>query len=219
MSFAQPAPSTSNDIKIVDFVGHLILFYPREHRMGVQTSNGPADPIVADVVILTHPDGPKAEADILIFQKVLISSLKSSIGGDPVLARLARGTAKPGKSAPYVLQPYDQNDAAYATQYLDSVGGNPFPAFQAAAQAAPAPVAVPAPQPVPVAAPAAVPAAPAAASAPMPQAPGVPAAPPQWAAPQAAAPVPAAPVGAGTAEAQAAAQALGMQVPPPAPGQ
>lgn len=210
MSFAQPAPSTSSDTKIVDFVGHLILFYPREHRMGVQTSNGPADPIVADIVILTHPDGPKAEADILIFQKVLISSLKSSIGGDPVLARLARGTAKPGKSAPYVLQPYDQNDAAYATQYLDSVGGNPFPAFQAAAQAAPAPVAVPAPQPVPVAAPAAVPApqpvpvaAPAVASAPMPQAP---------AAPQA---VPAA----GTAEAQAAAQALGMQVPPPAPGQ
>ncbi|MEV4837769.1 hypothetical protein AB0K05_24825 [Nonomuraea sp. NPDC049486] len=222
MSFSQPAPSS--DVKIADYVGHLILFYPRSIRAGVLTSNGVADPIVADVVILTHPEGPKAEANVLIFQKVLIGSLKNSIGQDPVLGRLARGVAKPGQSAPYVLNEYDQNDAAYATQYLNSVGGNPFPSFQPAAApvAAPAPQAAPAPVPVavPTAAPAAapvaplpqaVPAAPAVAPAPMPQAPGVPAA-------QAPVPV-AAPVGAGSAEAQAAAAALGMQVPPPAPGQ
>ncbi|MGA5764496.1 hypothetical protein [Nonomuraea bangladeshensis] len=204
--FAQPAPSS--DVKIADYVGHLILFYPRSIRAGVITSNGVADPIVADVVILTHPDGPKAEANVLIFQKVLIGSLKNSIGQDPVLGRLARGVAKPGQSAPYVLNEYDQNDAAYATQYLNSVGGNPFPSFQPAAQApapAAAPVAAPAPVPVPATpaaplpqVPQAVPAAPAVASAPLPQT--VPAVPPNG------------------AELAAAMQALGMQqMPPQAP--
>ncbi|MGW6498564.1 hypothetical protein [Nonomuraea angiospora] len=235
MSFSQPAPANASDIKIADYVGHLILFYPRELKDGISTSNGVTDAIVADVVILTHPEGPKAERDVLIFQKVLKGSLKGKIGADPVLARLAKGVAKPGQSAPYVLNEYDQNDAAYATQYLNSVGGNPFPSFQAAPapapaplpQAAPVPVAVPVAQaPVaPVAAPMApvpqmVPQVPVAApvAAPMPQAPGVPAAPPQWAAPAPqAAPVPVQAPVANSAEATAAMQALGMQVPPPAP--
>ncbi|MET7333294.1 hypothetical protein [Nonomuraea sp. NPDC005650] len=231
MSFSQPAPAS--DVKIADYVGHLLLFYPRSIRSGVVTTNGIADPLVTDVVILTHPEGPKAEANVLVFQKVLIGSLKGSIGQDPVLGRLARGVAKPGQSAPYVLNEFDQNDAAYATQYLNSVGGNPFPSFQPAAAPAPQPVptavpvaqapvpaAVPVAAPIPVAAPA--PVAPAVASAPLPQAPGVPAAPPAWAAPQA--PVPAAaPVAQvpqavpNQAEAMAAMAALGMTQMPPAP--
>lgn len=124
MSFAQPAPSS--DIKIADYVGHLILFYPREQRTGVLTSNGPADPIVADIVILTHPDGPKAESNVLIFQKVLIGSLKNSIGGDPVLARLARGTAKPGQSAPWILGDPTEQDKQAARQYIARTQQAPF---------------------------------------------------------------------------------------------
>lgn len=229
MSFAQPTPAS--DVKIADYVAHLILFYPRSIRTGIVTTNGIADAIVADVVILTHPEGPKAESNVLIFQKMLQSTLKGSIGADPVLGRLTRGTAKPGQSAPYILAPYDQADGTFATQYLTSVSGNPFPSFQPPAAApAPVPQAV-APVPVPVAAaPAPVPVAVAPAPVPqavapvapvaLPQAPGVPAAPPQWAAPQAAAPVAVAPMPVATidpANAAAAMQALGMQVPPIAP--
>ncbi|MBG0830534.1 hypothetical protein HS041_22490 [Planomonospora sp. ID67723] len=203
--FAQPS-APGSDFKVSDYVGHLFLIYPRELRQGIVTSNGPADAISADLVLLTDPNGPRAETGVLIFQKMLIGSLKGKIGADPVLGRLARGVAKPGQTAPYVLNPFDDNDAAYATQYLNSVGGNPFP------QAAPFTAPAPAPQAAPV--------APLPQAAPVPQqaaaaypAPAYPAPAP---APQAA-PVPV-PVGAGTAEAQAAAAALGMQLPPAAPG-
>ncbi|MGW4469685.1 hypothetical protein ACWENQ_08430 [Nonomuraea sp. NPDC004354] len=210
MSFAQPA-APSSDFKIADYVGHLFLIYPREQRHGVITSNGPADPIVADVVLLTDPAGPRAETNVLIFQKVLIGSLKNSIGRDPVLGRLGRGIAKPGQTAPYVLDQFNDADAAYATQYLNGVGGNPFPAFTPAAPApALAPAAVPVPVPAAVPAPAPVPVA----QAPVAAAPVAPVAVPV----PAAAPVPAAPqVAANQAEALAAMQALGMQAPPPAP--
>ncbi|TYB50252.1 hypothetical protein FXF51_56855 [Nonomuraea sp. PA05] len=209
-------PSAASDFKAADHVGHLLLIYVRELRQGIVTTYGASDAISCDVVVLTNQRGPRCETGVLFFQKPLIGSLRNSIGKDPVLARLAQGTAKPGQSAPYILNPYSEQDAAYATQWLQSVGGNPFqtaPALQqpATPQAPQAPVA-PLPQ--------AVPAAPAVASAPLPQAPGVPAAPPQWAAPAQAptpAPVPQQPPNA--AEAQAAMAALGMTQMPPAPAQ
>lgn len=158
MSFAQPAAPTS-DVKVADYVGHLLLIYPRELRTGIVTVNGAADAINADVVFLTDPSGPRAESGVLIFQKMLIGSLKGSIGGDAVLGRLSRGTARPGQSAPYILDQFADADAAYATSYLQSVGGDPFPQARAFTAPAPAPAPVPvqqapvAPLPVPVAAP------------------------------------------------------------------
>ncbi|MFF4412137.1 hypothetical protein ACFYY8_06360 [Streptosporangium sp. NPDC001559] len=205
--FAQPA-APSSDFKISDYPGHLLLIYPRELRSGIVTVNGAADAISADLVLLTDPSGPRTESGVLIFQKVLIGSLKSSIGKDPVLGRLGRGVAKPGQTAPYILEQYTDADATYATQYLQSVGGNPFPqaaAFQAPAAPAPAPVHAPLPQPV---APVAAVPAPVAAPAPAPVAAPIPAGPPVTL-----------PTGQTVSAEQAAAmQALGMTtLPTPAP--
>jgi hypothetical protein len=178
-------------------------------------------------VVLTHPEGPKAEENVLLFQKPLIGSLSANIGKDPVLARLGQGTAKPGQSAPYILQPFNEQDAAYAAQYLQSVGGNPFGTTNFGAAAQP-----PAPQaqhvPLPQAAPAPVAAAPVA---PAPVAPAAaypqPAAAPQAVPAAVPAPVPAAVPAGGTVtlpngqqvtpEVAAAMAQLGMAVPPAPP--
>ncbi|MBF8187364.1 hypothetical protein ITP53_16810, partial [Nonomuraea sp. K274] len=179
-------PTAGSDFKAKNHVGHLLLIYVRELRTGIVTKYGPSDAISCDVVVLTDQAGPRLEPGVLFFQKPLINSLRGSISADPVLARLGQGVAKPDMDPPYILNPYDQADAAFATQWLHSVGGNPFRTAPALQQpAAPAPVA-----PLPQAAPAApfpVPAGvgagvPAPVAAPMAQAPGVPAAPPQWAA-------------------------------------
>lgn len=209
MSFAQPAAPTS-DVKIADYVGHLLLIYPRDLRTGIVTVNGAADAINADVVILTDQSGPRAETGVLIFQKMLIGTLKGSIGADPVLGRLARGTARPGQSAPYVLNPFEAADGAYATSYLQSVGGNPFPNAAAFTAPAPAPAPAPVPQAAPIAPlPAAVPApAPVAAPVPVPVAAAVPAQAPAVQLPNGQQV---------TAEAAQAMAALGIPVPPAAP--
>lgn len=223
MSFAQPAAPTS-DVKVADYVGHLLLIYPRELRTGILTVNGTADAINADVVILTDPSGPRAESGVLIFQKVLIGTLKSSIGGDAVLGRLARGPAQTGKSAPYILDQFADVDAAYATSYLQSVGGDPFPQARAFTAPAPAPAPVPvqqapvAPLPVPVAVPVAAPVA-VAAPIPVPVAVPVQQAPVPVAAPAPAGPLISLPNGQQVnAEQFAMMQALGMtELPATAP--
>ncbi|MFB4276061.1 hypothetical protein ACBJ59_12255 [Nonomuraea sp. MTCD27] len=219
-------PTAGSNFKAKDHVGHLLLIYVRELRTGIVTQYGPSDAISADVVVLTDQNGPRVEPGVLFFQKPLIGSLRNEVGKDPVLARLGQGVAKPGQDPPYILNPFDQNDADWATQWLTSVGGNPFQTAPALQQpAAPVPQVPQAPvAPLPQAAPAAFPVpagvgagVPAPVAAPIPQAPGVPQAPPQWATPQAApAPIPTAPM-ANSPEAAAAAAALGMQVPPPAP--
>lgn len=206
-------PTAGSDFKAADHIGHLLLIYVRELRQGIVTTFGTSDAISCDVVVLTDPAGPRCEEQVLLFQKPLIGSLKNSIGRDPVLARLGQGTAKPGQSAPYILMPFNEQDAAFTTQWLASVGNAPFqaaPALQQPAPVATVPQTVPLPQPV----------APAIASAPMPQAPGVPAQAPQWAAPVPQAPVAAVPVpqaAPNAAEVAAAMAALNMQAPPPAP--
>ncbi|GAA3441044.1 hypothetical protein [Planomonospora venezuelensis] len=212
--FAFAQPSAGSDFRAKDHVGHLLLIYVRELRSGIVTQFGTSDAISCDVVVLTDQSGPRLEPGVLFFQKPLIGSLTGSIGRDPVLARLGQGTAKPGQSAPYILQPYTEQDAAYATQYLNNVGGNPFQTAPSFAPAAPAPAPVaPLPQAVPQAAPVAPvgypSGAPAVAAQPIPQAPAPAALP---------VPQPAAP-GQMTAEAQAAMAALGMQTPPMAPAQ
>lgn len=213
-------PSAGSDFRAKDHIGHLLLIYVRELRENIVTQYGTSDAISADVVVLTDPSGPRCETQVLFFQKPLIGSLRNSIGGEPVLARLGQGTAKPGQSAPYILNPYTEQDAAIATQYLQSVGGNPFvpaPAFAQAPVPAtpPAPAATPAPAmthgSITMAPPAQQPTAPSVAAAPMPTAPAP--------VPQAAPPAPAPAAGGQqlTPEAAAAIQALGIQLPPAAP--
>ncbi|MEV1201706.1 hypothetical protein [Microbispora rosea] len=145
-------PSGSGDVfKPADHLGRLVLVYALAFREQIPTSFGASDAVAADVHVIDAPGGPQVYNNALLFQRALIASLRDAVGGDPVLARIGQGVAKPGQSAPYVLNPFTDQDAAVATAYVNSLP-KPFQAAAPAQQTAPAPAAtVPAPAPAPAA--------------------------------------------------------------------
>lgn len=136
-------PSAGGDkIPFAELIGSLALFWVREHRTGIMTTFGEKDAIVADAHILDGPQTGTVYDNALIFQGALIGSLKPAVGGDPVLARIGQGTAKPGQNPPFVLNPFTSADAATATAYIQRMP-KPFqaPANGQAAAAATSPAA------------------------------------------------------------------------------
>lgn len=105
-------PSGAGDSwRIGDHVGGHFLVMPTAIREGFKTSNGPVDTIVADVVELDLEKPKKSEVHkgVLIFQTVLVNNLREKIGGGMVAAKLVKGEAKNGNSAPYL---FERNDEA-----------------------------------------------------------------------------------------------------------
>lgn len=118
-TFNQPATPTGIDLK--DHLGNLLLFTVHSVEEDVQTSYGPASPVRADVAVLDGPNKGDTYPDCLIFPKVLIGSLRPYTGGGMVLGRLGQGVAKPGQSAPWVLEGSTADDQATAERYLAHV--------------------------------------------------------------------------------------------------
>lgn len=126
-------PPGVSEYKITDLVGILMLVKPTEVIPEMDTEIGQAENVIrADVVTLediTIEDGTELEAgtlieDVLIFQMALKRALLRVFDGpNPyLLGRLGRGNAKKGKSAPYIFERPDKDDAVLARQYLASVG-------------------------------------------------------------------------------------------------
>jgi hypothetical protein len=117
--FAAPATGGGGEgAKAADLEGHLLLIEPTEYKTGLPTSMGDADAIACSVVDLdTNQEFP----DTLFFAAALRASLRPQIG-KKVLARMGKGTAKPGKSAPWILIDATADPAAVAkaTAYLAS---------------------------------------------------------------------------------------------------
>jgi len=115
MSFEAPATSTLGP-KPAELEGHLLIITPVEYKTGIQTSLGEAEAISVDLVDL---DTNTVHNDVLFFNVALRTGLRSKIGGQ-VLARIGQGTAKPGKSAPWILVDATQSsdDIKKATDYL-----------------------------------------------------------------------------------------------------
>ena len=120
-------PSQGDQVKVAELVGSLVLVWAKEYRKDVPTSYGPSDAIAADIHVLDGAKGGETFQNTLLFQRALIGSLQSAIGGEPVLGRVGQGVAKPGQSAPYILQPFTDADAAIATHYIQQLG-KPFQA-------------------------------------------------------------------------------------------
>jgi hypothetical protein len=126
MSDQFDAPSSG--ARITDFEGSLLLVKPTCEEKEIPTTFGPADAIVADVVVL---DGKEANVepytDVYVFQKALRGQLKAKIGtGRYVLGRLGKGTAKPGQSPPWILTDPQDKDKDTARVYLKTVEPPPF---------------------------------------------------------------------------------------------
>ena len=122
--FAAPATQSGDSVKPADLVGHLLIITPLEYKPSIVTSFGDTDAIAVDLIDLTANLEYK---DVLFFNAALKSSLKPNIG-KVVLAKMNLGAAKPGKSAPYILDAVtDEASIALATARLAAGIASPAP--------------------------------------------------------------------------------------------
>lgn len=132
MTFAAPSNANEN-VKVADLANHLLIIDPVEYKTGIPTVHGEAEAIEVNVIDL---DTGKQHSSLLWFNVALRNSLKGKIG-QRVLAKIGQGTAKPGKSAPWILidATSDATALAKANAFLGSAGAKPA--------ATPAPAAAP----------------------------------------------------------------------------
>ena len=135
--FAAPG-AAGGSFTVSDHLGHLLIIEVEAHETGVVTTLGEKDAIRATI---HDVDAQETIDDALIFPKVLVSSLKGRVG-QKVLGVLGQGVAKPGQSAPWVLNDAsaDPAAAARATAYLAALAAGQFSAPEVATPA-PAPAA------------------------------------------------------------------------------
>ena len=133
MAFSAPSTNTES-VKVADLNGHLLILEPIEYKTGIPTVHGDADAIE---VRINDLDTGQSHDSVLFFNVALKSALKPLIG-QKVLGRIGQGTAKPGKSAPWILidATGDADAVAKANAYI---AGTPAVAAAPAA-ATPPPV-------------------------------------------------------------------------------
>ena len=131
MTFSPPSMNESGP-KVADLAGQLLIITPTDYKTGIKTIHGDAEAVEVSLVNL---DTNKTYDSVLFFNVALRSALKQKIG-QKVLARIGQGTAKPGKSAPWILldATTDQAALAKANAYLGASA--PAPAVAAAVPAA-----------------------------------------------------------------------------------
>ena len=118
MTFSAPSQA-SESVKVADLNGQLLIIEPIEYKTGIETVHGPADAVEVNIVNLDNNNA--IHNNVLFFNVALKNSLKTKIG-QKVLARIGQGTAKPGKSAPWILldATADANAVAKANAYISS---------------------------------------------------------------------------------------------------
>lgn len=129
------APASANGIQWTDLLGRLLVIEPKGLEKDIQTSLGAKDAVRADVHVIDG-DEPTSHEDVLIFPRVLISQTSSKVG-EKVLGRLGQGQAKPGQSAPWMVQAPTETDIATGMAWLEARKNNTFAAPAATGAGAP----------------------------------------------------------------------------------
>ena len=116
--FVAPTRQETSSVKPADLKGHLLIISPIEYKTGITTSLGEAEAIEVNIVDL---DTNQEHTSVLFFNVGLRNALRGNIGKQ-VLARVSQGAAKPGKSAPWILENAADKaeDIAKASAYLAS---------------------------------------------------------------------------------------------------
>ena len=105
-------------VAVKDLLGELVLFTPTEYVEEVKTDFGDKDAVTTDLVVLTAEGGPAEYTDVMIFQGSLIGALKRKIPtGRKLLGVIAKGEAKKGQNAPYILTAPDDAQIQMARDY------------------------------------------------------------------------------------------------------
>lgn len=123
MSFAKP--TSASGIKWADLKGALLIIEPLSIETAIKTVHGESDAVKANVYVVDGPNAGDEYRDTLIFPKVLQSAVRGSIGSQ-VLGRLGTGNAKPGQSAPWMLDDFTDADVTAAEAYLAKNMESPF---------------------------------------------------------------------------------------------
>lgn len=116
--FDAPTSGGSDSVRPSDLEGHVLVVEPIEYRPSVSTAFGDKDAIQVTV----HDISEKTSYDdVLFFGSALIATLKRDIG-KKVLAKMGKGEAKPGQSAPWILIDLTTNEKAVAaaTTYMNT---------------------------------------------------------------------------------------------------
>lgn len=114
--FVSAAPP-SGGITWSDHKGNLLVIEPLSDEKGISTAFGDADAVKANIYVLTGPDTSEDFPEALVFPKLLASQLRSQMG-KKVVGRLSQGAAKPGQSAPWMLDPATEDDIEKAKAFL-----------------------------------------------------------------------------------------------------
>ena len=115
---AASTPAAGDKLPLDDLKGALLYFTVKAKQRNIETQFGPADAVAADVAVLDGSHKGETFEDTLVFPRYLQRQLEAGLEGDPVVVgRLGRGEAKPGKSAPWELNPPTADDLAVATKY------------------------------------------------------------------------------------------------------
>lgn len=111
--------SAGSYVAIKDLLGELVLFSPTEYVEEVKTDFGTKDAVLTNMVVLTADGGPAEYEDQMIYQGSLIGALKRKIPtGRMLLGVIAKGEAKKGQNAPYILDAPSDEQKQMATNYL-----------------------------------------------------------------------------------------------------
>ena len=116
---APSAPSSGDKVDLKELNGALLYINVRELVKDIDTAHGKSDAVKCDVAVLDGSKKGETFDDTLIFPKILVSQLAPAAStSDPVVVgRLGQGLAKPGKSAPWVLNAPTADDLATAQKY------------------------------------------------------------------------------------------------------
>jgi hypothetical protein len=113
---APSTPSSGEKLDLNALNGALLHITVHELVKGIDTSFGVTNAVRVDVAVLDGDHKGDTYDDTLIFPRVLQSQLSQDIG-DSVLGRLGKGEAKPGKSAPWLLQAPSAADLKIGEKY------------------------------------------------------------------------------------------------------
>lgn len=104
-------------VAIKDLLGELVLFTPTEYVEEVTTDFGTKDAVITDLVVISQ--GCAEYSDVMIFQGSLIGQLKRRVStGRKLLGVIAKGEAKKGQNAPYIVETPTEDQAQMARDFL-----------------------------------------------------------------------------------------------------
>jgi hypothetical protein len=113
---APSAPRSGDKLDLANMKGRLLHIAVQDVVRDIDTTFGKSDAVRATVAILDGDQKGTVLEDVLFFPRVLRSQLEQALG-QTVLARLGQGTAKPGKSAPWILEAASDADLDIGTKY------------------------------------------------------------------------------------------------------